>query len=221
MEFVRQTHQIISRSQSSLDWRQENILSLSHELSRVQSNQFCLYCLVRPAQHSMACHHALCDLCPQLFGTPASHEEYRFSMSTCLICHSRVTLVIDVLPPTMNPTILAIDGGGVRGGIPLEYLLLIQESLGRDCRIHDLIDLSVGSSSGTFEPFLCRFDDLLERSISKIAFFSFSLCSVDWWGGGRREFGSTPELTENDNRRSHRFRNKRYGVGRPHLFAGL
>jgi hypothetical protein len=182
-EFVRQTHQIISRSQSSLDWRKENILSLSHELSRVQSNQFCLYCLARPAQHSMACHHALCDLCPQLFGAPASHEEYRFSMSTCLLCHSRATLVIDVLPPTMNPTILAIDGGGVRGGIPLEYLLLIQESLGRDCRIHDLIDLSVGSSSGTFGPFLCRFDDLLERSISKIALFFFFSFWVGWCGG--------------------------------------
>lgn len=71
----------------------------------------------------------------------------------------------------MNPTILAIDGGGVRGGIPLEYLILIQESLGKDCRIHDLIDLSVGSSSGTFETFLCRFIGLLEISTPKILLF--------------------------------------------------
>jgi hypothetical protein len=48
----------------------------------------------------------------------------------------------------MNPTILAIDGGGVRGGIPLEFLLLIQEYLGPDCKIQDVVDLSVGSSSG-------------------------------------------------------------------------
>jgi patatin-like phospholipase/acyl hydrolase len=77
----------------------------------------------------------------------------------------------------MNPTILAIDGGGVRGAIPLEYLLLIQESLGRDCKIHDLIDLSVGSSSGTFEALICRFNDLPERSISKNSslFFFFDL----------------------------------------------
>jgi patatin-like phospholipase/acyl hydrolase len=33
--------------------------------------------------------------------------------------------VVDVLPPTMYPTILAVDGGGVRGVIPLEYLILI------------------------------------------------------------------------------------------------
>lgn len=57
-------------------------------------------------------------------------------------------MAIDVLPPTMNPTLLAIDGGGVRAGIPLEYLLLIQEALGTECRVRDLVDLSVGPSAG-------------------------------------------------------------------------
>lgn len=57
--------------------------------------------------------------------------------------------MIDVLPPTMNPTILAIDGGGVRGVIPLEFLILIQENLG-SCALQDLIDLSIGTSSGLY-----------------------------------------------------------------------
>lgn len=35
----------------------------------------------------------------------------------------------------MNPTILAINGGGVRGEIPLEFLLLIQEYLRLDYKI--------------------------------------------------------------------------------------
>ncbi|PYH80588.1 phospholipase, patatin family protein [Aspergillus uvarum CBS 121591] len=47
----------------------------------------------------------------------------------------------------MNPTVLAIDGGGVRGVIPLEFLTLIQESLG-SCLLQDLIDISIGTSSG-------------------------------------------------------------------------
>ncbi|KAK9604833.1 hypothetical protein V6Z93_002782 [Aspergillus fumigatus] len=57
-------------------------------------------------------------------------------------------LVIDVLPPTMNPTILAIDGGGVRGVIPLEFLVLMQEHLGPSCPLQDLVELAVGTSSG-------------------------------------------------------------------------
>lgn len=50
----------------------------------------------------------------------------------CLVCLSEASLVINILPPTLNPTILAIDGGGVCRGILLEYLLLIQEQLGLD-----------------------------------------------------------------------------------------
>ncbi|KAF4226043.1 hypothetical protein CNMCM6805_005174 [Aspergillus fumigatiaffinis] len=146
--FVSQLQLLVSRGQSSLDFRREQLMALSHELGPIQSDRVCLYCLVRPAQHSLACHHAVCDICPQLFGTPASHEEYQFVMPLCLLCLSRATLVVNILPPTMNPTILAIDGGGVRGGIPLEFLLLIQEYLGPDCKIQDVVDLSVGSSSG-------------------------------------------------------------------------
>lgn len=55
--------------------------------------------------------------------------------------------MVDVLPPTMSPAILAIDGGGVRGVIPLEYLLLVQEHL-RPCTIQDVVDLAIGTSSG-------------------------------------------------------------------------
>ncbi|OGM39291.1 hypothetical protein ABOM_012150 [Aspergillus bombycis] len=147
-EFVRQFQLLQSTGQSSLDFRRCQLLSMSAELSKIQSDRICFYCLVRPAQHSQACGHTVCDLCPQLFGEPALDAEYRFTMSMCLLCQSQATAVIDVLPPTMNPTVLAIDGGGVRGGIPLEYLILIQERLGVECRLVDLVDVSVGSSSG-------------------------------------------------------------------------
>ena len=151
-EFVNQFFLVVSVGKSTADHRQDQLLAMSHELGRVQSDRICLYCLVRSAQHSQACHHALCDQCAQTFGHAAADAEHQFTISMCLLCLSRANLVIDVLPPTMNPTILAIDGGGVRGGIPLEYLLLIQEYLGPQCRILDLIDLSVGSSSGRSIP---------------------------------------------------------------------
>ncbi|KAL4893422.1 acyl transferase/acyl hydrolase/lysophospholipase [Aspergillus ambiguus] len=147
-EFVSQFHSAISEKGSMVDHRHQRLISMSSELGRVQSDIICLYCLVRSAQHSQACHHAICDHCAQLFGRPAADAEYRFTLPMCFLCLSSGTLVIDVLPPTMNPTVLAIDGGGVRGGIPLEYLIMIQEHLGPDCRIQDLADLSVGSSSG-------------------------------------------------------------------------
>lgn len=149
-EFVTQYHLYASGEQSSIEYRRQHLLSTNHELCRVQSDKICLYCLVRTAQHSQVCCHTICDLCPQLFGNAAPDAEYQFSMVGCLLCNSRAVTTIDVLPPTMNPTVLAIDGGGVRGGIPLEYLLLIQESLGPECKLADLVDLAVGSSSGEY-----------------------------------------------------------------------
>ncbi|KAL2801854.1 patatin-like phospholipase [Aspergillus granulosus] len=147
-EFVRGFHQVSTSTKTSVELQRETLMSLSHELGKIQSHTICLYCLVRCAQHCQRCHHSICDHCAQVFGSPASNVEYQFTLSMCLLCLSRDKLVVDVLPPTMTPTILAIDGGGVRGVIPLEYLILIQESLGRDCKLCDLVDLSVGPSSG-------------------------------------------------------------------------
>jgi hypothetical protein len=149
-EFVRGFHQVSSSTKTSVEMQRETLMSLSHELGKIQSHTICLYCLVRCAQHCQRCHHSICDHCAQVFGSPASNVEYQFTLSMCLLCLSRDKLVVDVLPPTMNPTVLAIDGGGVRGVIPLEYLILIQESLGPDCKLCDLVDLSVGPSSGAF-----------------------------------------------------------------------
>lgn len=134
--------------QSSVELRRRQLMSQSNQLCRLRSNKLCLYCLFNTPQHLLACGHALCDHCAQLFGTPASAIEYRFTISSCLYCLYSRPLVVDVLPPMMNPTILAIDGGGVRGVIPLEYLVLIQESLSPFCRLQDLVDLAVGTSSG-------------------------------------------------------------------------
>ncbi|OQE66362.1 hypothetical protein PENNAL_c0188G01118 [Penicillium nalgiovense] len=94
-----------------------------------------------------ACGHTVCDRCAQVFGSPTPGLEYQFTIKGCLYCLYQRPLVVDVLPPTMSPTILAIDGGGVRGVIPLEFLLLVQEHL-RPCAIQDVVDLALGTSSG-------------------------------------------------------------------------
>lgn len=73
--------------------------------------------------------------------------EHQFVLKGCLYCLYQRPLTVDVLPPTMSPTILALDGGGVRGVIPLEFLLLLQEHL-HPCNVQDVIDLSIGTSSG-------------------------------------------------------------------------
>lgn len=134
--------------QQSAHLRREHLMSESSRLCVIKSNRTCLYCIHRGAEHRPVCGHSLCDNCTMLYGEPATDVEYRFTVSLCHLCLSRVPLVVDILPPTMHPSVIGIDGGGVRGGIPIEFLMLVQESLGPECPLQILVDLAVGVSSG-------------------------------------------------------------------------
>ncbi|RAL06463.1 uncharacterized protein BO97DRAFT_358664, partial [Aspergillus homomorphus CBS 101889] len=133
--------------QPSWHLRRDLLKDRSGQLCSIRSNKICLVCLLRAAQHRFECGHTLCDHCAQVFGSPAAAREYQFRFTACPCCLYQRPFVIEILAPTMNPTILAIDGGGVRGVIPLEFLTLIQESLG-SCLVQDLVDISIGTSSG-------------------------------------------------------------------------
>ena len=147
LHFSRLYRRFSEDAVSSANLRKEQLKSLSGQVSRIQSSRICLVCLLRPAQHVLACGHTVCDRCAQVFGSPSSGLEYQFTIKGCLYCLYQRPLVVDIVPPTMSPTILAIDGGGVRGVIPLEFLLLVQEHL-RPCAIQDVVDLALGTSSG-------------------------------------------------------------------------
>ncbi|CAG7978423.1 unnamed protein product [Penicillium olsonii] len=138
---------LIQTHQTAVEVRKHQLTSQSGWLCRIRSNRICVYCLFQAAQHVLGCGHTLCDRCAHIFGTPTAGLEYQFTIQGCIYCLYQRPLVASILPPTMSPSVLAIDGGGVRGVIPLEFLLLVQEHL-QPCRIQDVVDLSLGTSSG-------------------------------------------------------------------------
>jgi hypothetical protein len=140
---------LVQTDQTAVELRKSQLASQSGWLCRIRSNTICLYCVFQTAQHVLGCGHTLCDRCAHVFGTPTVGLEYQFTIRGCIYCLYQRPLVASILPPTMSPSVLAIDGGGVRGVIPLEFLLLIQEHL-HPCRIQDVVDLALGTSSGRF-----------------------------------------------------------------------
>ncbi len=48
---------------------------------------------------------------------------------------------------TIDPKILNIDDGGIRGVVPLEFLRLLQDVIGPTLPIQDLFDQAFGTSS--------------------------------------------------------------------------
>lgn len=111
------------------------------------SHSSCLACLVSPAEHSLPCGHVLCKRCVSDFGNVRGPTliEMRFcplhSQETC-----EMRWPISVTPANAGIRLLTIDGGGVRGIVPLTILARLEKELGLP--IQNFFDLIVGTSTG-------------------------------------------------------------------------
>ncbi|ERF68658.1 hypothetical protein EPUS_05719 [Endocarpon pusillum Z07020] len=126
-----------------------NISNKHRHFSSLKSNVSCLYCLRRKPEHVLSCDHSVCEKCVRIFGIGVSGSEQRFMLTGCILCQNLGSLSVSLKPPTAGVRIMSIDGGGTRGVLPLQHMLLLQEAVG-DCPLNDLFDLAVGTSSGGF-----------------------------------------------------------------------
>jgi hypothetical protein len=121
---------------------------LLRDVSSLKSYQDCFVCLMRAPEKVLDCGHSFCDVCIRAFGSFNSITR-KFSFSQCVICSESSSLSFKPLPPTVGIRILSIDGGGIRGIVPLTIL----DQLDKDfaylgCPIWDFFDYVVGTSSG-------------------------------------------------------------------------
>lgn len=113
------------------------------------SAEICVSCLTGPPQHVLDCGHILCEPCVRRFGEPVAGEESCYFLEACAMCETRADLTIHLKPATAGIRMLNIDGGGVRGVVPLEFLLRLQGELGPTARLQDFFDVAFGTSAGT------------------------------------------------------------------------
>ncbi|KAF4215272.1 hypothetical protein CNMCM5878_008312 [Aspergillus fumigatiaffinis] len=116
--------------------------------AEVHSTHVCLLCLCRAPEHILPCEHAICDVCVQIFGGCGWGAEYHFELRSCPLCLARFSCVVRVLPPTKRLTILALDGGGVRGVVTLGFLAALEERIGGSRGLREAFDLNMGTSVG-------------------------------------------------------------------------
>ncbi|KAH0542474.1 hypothetical protein FGG08_003145 [Glutinoglossum americanum] len=125
------------------------LLDLKTQLSAFRSHTTCLCCLMRMPEKVFTCGHGLCDTCVQVFGTALKREPYSYLINLCLLCGANNrNRKFRYQPPTAGLRILCLDGGGIKGIIPLVVLVHIQQELGIDCLFQDLFDSVYGTSSG-------------------------------------------------------------------------
>lgn len=118
-------------------------------LSDIKSHTSCLCCLLRNPEKVLDCGHAFCDICIRTFGIK-EHELYTFAVTECMTCGvSHSSRRFTFIPPTAGTRLLSIDGGGVRGIVPLVVLQRLERDLAfLGCPLRDHFDFVGGTSSG-------------------------------------------------------------------------
>ncbi|CAF9908088.1 MAG: hypothetical protein GOMPHAMPRED_006066 [Gomphillus americanus] len=96
----------------------------------------------------MTCGHSICDTCLQIFGSELPQLEHHFTIQYCQLCNTKTFICAKLRPPTAGIRMLTIDGGGICGVIPLQFLSVLQDFLGSDLQVQDLFDAAFGTSSG-------------------------------------------------------------------------
>ena len=134
--------------ETSAQLHTSNIKSLDIHWIQLRSHQTCLFCLRRRPEHVLSCEHAICDTCVVVFGTPLRGKDAHFTINACILCQTKGKLLAKLKPPTAGARVLSIDGGGVRGVVPLEFLTLLQGVLDPELQVQDLFEQAFGTSSG-------------------------------------------------------------------------
>lgn len=116
----------------------------------LRSNRICLYCMASLPEHSLTCGHIICDNCLRIFGSEILNVEHHLNLRYCILCTDNTFVQARLKLPTAGVRMLTVDGGGIRGVIPLQFLSVLQESFGVDMNIQDLFDAAYGTSAGKY-----------------------------------------------------------------------
>lgn len=133
---------------SSVAIRTEVLTTVGSQRPGIRLPTVCGFCLVRPIEHMLPCHHAICDTCVTIFGRPSRTAEYHVDLRQCPWCQATFELTVRQLPPTKGAVVMALDGGGIRGLVTLGLLRALERRLGGALPIPQIADYIIGTSVG-------------------------------------------------------------------------
>lgn len=124
------------------EWR-----ALPCRWSRIFSAKTCLSCLSRRPPILLRCGHRCCHDCVRFFASPVDQEHQRFHLNACMLCGEQTEMGVITLRRRFR-RILQIDGGGVGGIIPLQFLSELESFIEVPGLLHHFFDYAIGTSSG-------------------------------------------------------------------------
>ncbi|KKY22693.1 putative patatin-like phospholipase [Phaeomoniella chlamydospora] len=143
--------QLIHKSgKSAVEIHGDTLERFKERWHNIRSDRTCLCCLRRRPQHNLNCVHCVCETCVVNLGDPRTNDPWEFEVRRCFLCKVVMPeeVVVRVHPPTTGVGILCLDGGGVRGMVPLGLMKRIQDCIGLPIPFQKFFKVVFGISSG-------------------------------------------------------------------------
>ena len=134
----------------SSEIHKNNLRSFEDCWRNIQSSSTCLACLRRRPQYGLPCGHIVCENCVLVFGECCVDDPWIFKVHSCFLCGVKMPeeITVKIHPPTAGVGVLCIDGGGVRGVLPLEFMKRIEDRIGLPIPLQKFFKVAFGVSSG-------------------------------------------------------------------------
>lgn len=195
--FVALSAPVLAKTKSAKNIRKALTAEKAHLWALIKSGTTCLFCIARNAQSTLPCGHVICNTCVRIFGCRSRGAEY-FYLPSCILCLSHLDYTLRLKPPTANPRLLSIDGGGIKGVVALELLIALERALGPSQSFQDYFDMVIGTSSGgiiildlfankaTVQQSSAKFDSFaqqvfLSRPLVSDSLFTYIRDLFIWW----------------------------------------
>lgn len=140
----------LNRRNASNTLRRKVLLKHSPAGTRIKTTKTCLWCLTRAPERSLRCGHSICEECLDVYYPPGT-SVYAYEVDRCLVCGFSTSTTLRVKPPTVMPSLLGFDGGGIRGIVALILTKRLQDILDVPYPLwqffHSVIGTSVGKLS--------------------------------------------------------------------------
>jgi hypothetical protein len=158
-EFTANFAQRLGSTLTTAESHHQTLKEHHSRLAAFKSHRSCFCCFMQMPEKVVACGHALCDSCVKIFGVRSRTEKNTYRLWACPICGvDHQEAAFRFVPPTAGIRRLSVDGGGVKGIIPLVFLQHIDALLKPlGLPVQDYFDMVFGTSAGAFFKTLLHF----------------------------------------------------------------
>ena len=137
----------LATNHTAHDLRRRVLLEHKSSGAHLKTGTTCLWCLIQPSERTLRCGHSICEECLNQYYAPG-RGVYTYIVDRCLVCGIDTAAVLKVKGPTVMPSLLGFDGGGVRGIITLILAKRLEDALDVPYPFWEFFHSVVGTSVG-------------------------------------------------------------------------